>query len=173
MIQTKLDPQWVINWFLNPFTDKQLNFLGTVPKQVCHYNLLSILCLGFKTISQRAVILHPKLNIESHLKRDSVYILWHIKMRFVSWRVNVIIYQRLYFTNGIYKHLFCVKMRFSQRIPVNSCSAHCSSLTVASQGGATAASLTHGAVGYMGPLMPPLSSPPHCASTASPTPARV
>ena len=57
---------------INPFPDEQLNLLGIVPKQVCHFSSLSIFCLGCKTISRRAarrlIVLHPKQNIESELK---------------------------------------------------------------------------------------------------------
>src|ERR1700721_108198 len=56
----------------NPFPDKQLTLLGTVPKPVCHFRSLSIFCLGCKTISRRAacrlIVLHPKQNIESELE---------------------------------------------------------------------------------------------------------
>jgi len=42
----------IINVFLiissNPFTDKQLNLLGIVPKPVCHFGSLSVFCLGSK-----------------------------------------------------------------------------------------------------------------------------
>src|ERR1700721_2041360 len=56
----------------NPFPDEQLNLLGIVPKQVCHFSSLCIFCLGCNTISRRAVrrliVLHRKQNIESELK---------------------------------------------------------------------------------------------------------
>jgi hypothetical protein len=56
----------------NPFPDEQLNLLGVVPEQVCHFSSLSALCLGCKTISRRVarrlIVLHPKQNIENELK---------------------------------------------------------------------------------------------------------
>ena len=62
-----------LSWCLvNPFTDKQLNLLGIVPKQVWNFSSLSIFCLGCKTISRRAacrlIVLYPKQNVESELK---------------------------------------------------------------------------------------------------------
>jgi len=56
----------------NPFPDEQLNFLGILPEQVCHFSSLSIFCLGCKTSirrgARRLIVLHPKQNIESELK---------------------------------------------------------------------------------------------------------
>jgi hypothetical protein len=48
----------------NPFTDEQLNLLGTVPKQVCHFSSLYIFSLGCKMISRQAarrlIVFHPE-----------------------------------------------------------------------------------------------------------------
>jgi len=38
--------------YINPFTDEQLNLLGTLPKQVCYFSSLYKFCLGCKTISR-------------------------------------------------------------------------------------------------------------------------
>jgi len=38
---------------INPFTDEQLNLLGTMPKQFCHPSSLYLLCLGCKTIGDQ------------------------------------------------------------------------------------------------------------------------
>jgi len=52
---------------LLPFTEKQLTFLGTVPKQVFNFCSLCIFCLGRKTIRLRTarqlIVLHPKPNL--------------------------------------------------------------------------------------------------------------
>jgi len=48
----KISKQYFI--IVNPFTDEQLNLLGTMPKQVCHYSSLHTLFLGCKTIRRRA-----------------------------------------------------------------------------------------------------------------------
>jgi len=56
----------------NPFTDKQLNLLGNVPKQACHFGSVFVFCLGCKTVSRRAarllIVLHPEQNMESELE---------------------------------------------------------------------------------------------------------
>jgi hypothetical protein len=48
---------------IGPFTEKQLNLLGIVPKQVCYFSSLDKFCLGCRTIRQRAarwlIVLHP------------------------------------------------------------------------------------------------------------------
>jgi len=57
---------------IDPLTDKQLNLLGIVPEQVCHFGSLDIFRLGCKTIGRRAArrlfLLHPKQNIEIELE---------------------------------------------------------------------------------------------------------
>src|SRR6202021_2377320 len=74
---------------VNPFPDEQLNLLGIVPKQVCHFSSLSIFCFGCKTIRRRAALpliacversrarrliaLHPEQNIESELKWQTCF----------------------------------------------------------------------------------------------------
>jgi len=51
-------------WDFDPFTDEQLNLLGTVPKRDCHFSSLYTFSLGCQTISRRAarrlIVLHHK-----------------------------------------------------------------------------------------------------------------
>ena len=39
---------FIVLIIFNPFTDKQLNLFGTVPKQVCYFSSLSIFCFECK-----------------------------------------------------------------------------------------------------------------------------
>jgi len=68
-----------IGMYFNPFPDKQLSLLGTVPKPVFFFNSLSTFCLRCEMISRRAarrlVDLHPKQSIEGELKRYTCCIL--------------------------------------------------------------------------------------------------
>ncbi len=81
-------------WFINPIPVKQLNLLGSLPKQVCHFSSLSRFCLRCKTISWRAarrlIVLHPKQNLERELKWQTCQIFWGIKWLIVRERVKQI-----------------------------------------------------------------------------------
>src|ERR1700731_4101562 len=64
--------------------------MGIVPKQVCHFSSLSILCLGCKTIRRRAarrlIVLHPTQIIESDIKWQTCSGRMPSKVSCLSWK---------------------------------------------------------------------------------------
>jgi len=60
------------SYLINPFTDKWLDLLGTVPKQALSFwstfYILFMMQNDGRRVARRPIVLHPKLNIESRLK---------------------------------------------------------------------------------------------------------